>query len=33
MTEVYQVSSLRMGWCLQCHKQRNARIDCAVCHY
>lgn len=33
MTEVYQFSSLRMGWCLQCHKQRNARIDCAVCHY
>lgn len=33
MAEVRQVSSLRMGWCIDCHKQAQARIDCAVCHY
>ena len=33
MKEVRQESSLQMGWCLDCHKQRKARIDCAVCHY
>jgi hypothetical protein len=29
--EVYQ--PLRMGWCIDCHRQREARIDCFVCHY
>jgi len=24
---------LRMGWCIDCHQQRNVRIDCTVCHY
>ena len=33
MAKVEKVASLRMGWCLQCHQQRNARVDCAVCHY
>ena len=33
MKEVYQYSSLRMGWCLECHQKRKARIDCTVCHY
>ena len=33
MKEVYQYSSLRMGWCLKCHQERKARIDCTVCHY
>lgn len=28
-----QVASLRMGWCLDCHKEREVRIDCTVCHY
>ena len=33
MAKVEKVASLRMGWCLDCHKQKKARIDCAVCHY
>jgi hypothetical protein len=33
MAKVEKVASLRMGWCLDCHKQKGARIDCAVCHY
>lgn len=33
MAEVEQVSSLRMGWCLQCHRERQVRTDCFVCHY
>jgi hypothetical protein len=33
MRDVVQWSSLRMGWCLECHNQRQVRIDCAVCHY
>jgi hypothetical protein len=33
MAKVGQVASLRMGWCIQCHQQRKARVDCAVCHY
>ena len=33
MAKVEKVASLRMGWCLDCHKARKARVDCAVCHY
>jgi hypothetical protein len=22
-----------MGWCVDCHRQNEASIDCAVCHY
>jgi hypothetical protein len=29
--EIYQ--PLRMGWCVNCHREREARIDCFVCHY
>lgn len=25
--------NLNMGYCLQCHKQHNASIDCVTCHY
>ena len=28
-----QVESLSMGWCLDCHKKRDASRDCLVCHY
>jgi hypothetical protein len=33
MREVEQVSSLQMGWCIDCHKQRDVRVDCFICHY
>ncbi|MBW3553585.1 MAG: cytochrome c family protein [Gemmatimonadetes bacterium] len=33
MAEIEQVSSLRMGWCLDCHRERQVRTDCFVCHY
>jgi Cytochrome c7 and related cytochrome c len=25
--------NLTMGFCIQCHKQHNASIDCVTCHY
>lgn len=33
MVQVYQYSSLKMGWCLDCHKQRGVTTDCTACHY
>jgi hypothetical protein len=24
---------LKMGWCIQCHVDNDASIDCTVCHY
>lgn len=33
MERVRQVSSLQMGWCIQCHRQRHAPTDCVTCHY
>ncbi len=38
MTQVYQYSSLNMGWCISCHTGQSnppfkARYDCATCHY
>ena len=33
MPQVYQVASLRMGWCINCHVQRKVTRDCTVCHY
>ena len=33
MPQVYQYSSLKMGWCLSCHKQNNVTTDCTACHY
>ena len=24
---------LNMGWCLECHEEREVSIDCFVCHY
>ncbi len=33
MPQVYQVATLKMGWCLDCHKESEASIDCTVCHY
>ena len=33
MPQVYQVSTLRMGWCVNCHVQRQVSRDCTLCHY
>ncbi|MGH7501663.1 MAG: cytochrome c3 family protein [Longimicrobiales bacterium] len=33
MREVVQQQPLWMGWCIECHRQREVRTDCAVCHY
>ena len=29
---VKQVRSFQMGFCISCHRQNNASIDCATCH-
>jgi hypothetical protein len=33
MADMRRVESLRMGWCVDCHREMNARTDCFVCHY
>ena len=33
MVQVYQVANLKMGWCLDCHNERNVTTDCTACHY
>jgi len=33
MAQVSQVSTLKMGWCIQCHEQRQVSRDCTVCHF
>ena len=39
MDRVYQYSSLKMGWCLTCHRQKMndpvnpATMDCVACHH
>jgi hypothetical protein len=33
MPEIVQWPSLQMGWCVDCHRQREVRTDCAICHY
>ena len=33
METVQKVSDLGMGWCLDCHIERKAEIDCLICHY
>ena len=30
---VEKVSSLKMGFCVSCHRDQGASIDCATCHY
>lgn len=32
MDRVSQVAPLTMGWCVNCHLERNASRDCLVCH-
>jgi hypothetical protein len=33
MPVVERVSSMKMGWCIDCHRQRGTTIDCASCHH
>src|SRR5213594_2626925 len=33
MPQVYQFATLKMGWCVNCHVQRNVSRDCTLCHY
>ena len=33
MAQVYRVETLRMGWCIRCHVERDVSRDCTVCHY
>lgn len=33
MEKVRRVSSLKMGWCVSCHKVRGAPLDCTTCHH
>lgn len=33
MREIELAQPLWMGWCVECHRARQVRTDCAVCHY
>ena len=33
MEAAVQVESLSMGWCLNCHQEREASRDCLICHF
>jgi hypothetical protein len=33
MKKIRKVSSLEMGWCVSCHQDRNAPLDCTTCHH
>ena len=33
MEVVERTSSMKMGWCLDCHREKGTSIDCYVCHY
>jgi hypothetical protein len=33
MDVVEKVSSLKMGFCVSCHRDKGASIDCMICHY
>jgi hypothetical protein len=30
---VAKPNTLEMGWCINCHRERQVRTDCFVCHY
>ncbi len=32
MERIRKVSSLNMGWCVSCHRQKQAPTDCLICH-
>ncbi len=33
MEVLEQVAPLQMGWCVSCHKEKQAKLDCMTCHY
>lgn len=33
MPQVYRFASLKMGWCVDCHRKSEVTTDCTVCHY
>jgi hypothetical protein len=33
MDRIERVQRLSMGWCLDCHREKNVSIDCLQCHY
>jgi hypothetical protein len=33
MPVVERVTSMKMGWCIDCHRQKGTSIDCATCHH
>lgn len=32
MDRIKKIRSLRMGWCINCHKENQADIECITCH-
>ena len=32
MARIRRVRSLKMGWCVNCHRSRQAPLDCTTCH-
>ncbi len=33
MAVARKVKSLKMGWCVSCHRSKDAPRDCLICHY
>ena len=33
MSRIARVVEPSMGWCVRCHRDRHAPVDCLICHY
>lgn len=33
METAYQHAPLQMGWCISCHQEKGASVQCQACHY
>lgn len=33
MPQVERATSMKMGWCIDCHRQKGTSIDCYTCHH